>query len=378
MPRNMPEPGRDQRHGEAPHGYRQFLDDVKERIRTARYKAAMSANKELIGLYWQIGKGIVERQTTDGWGRSVVERLSRDLRSEFPGNIGLSPQNIWHMRSFYLAWAGNARFLPQAAGELDGQGIPQVLLEIPWYHNVVLVEKVKDPAERAWYARNAHEHGWSRAVLVHQIESGLHERQGRAVTNFKRALPPARSDLAGQVLKDPYVFDFLALTDEKLERDLERGLVENVRKFLMELGVGFAFVGSQYHLEVEGEDFYLDLLFYHLALRCFVIIDLKTGPFRPEDAGKMGFYLAAVDDRLRRVGDNESIGIVLCKGKKRLIAEYALRNMTAPIGVSEYRLTRDVPVDLQRSLPSVEEMERRLRDGDGRRMKRGRGARFGS
>jgi len=373
----MPGPGRDLRHGDAPPGYRQFLEDVKERIRTARYKAAMSANKELIGLYWQIGKGIVERQTTDGWGRSVVERLSRDLQSEFPGNVGLSPQNIWHMRSFYLAWAGNARFLPQAAGELDGRGIPQVLLEIPWYHNVVLVEKVKDPEERVWYARHAHEHGWSRAVLVHQIASGLYERQGKAVTNFERALPPARSDPAGQALKDPYVFDFLAMTDEKLERDLERGLVENVRKFLMELGVGFAFVGSQYHLEVEGEDFYIDLLFYHLALRCFVIIDLKTGPFRPEDAGKMGFYLAAVDDRLRRAGDNESIGIVLCKGKKHLIAEYALRNMTAPIGVSEYRLTRDVPVDLQRGLPSVEEMERRLRDGDGRRRKRGRGARFG-
>ena len=347
--------------GHAPPGYFRFLNDLKERIRAARVKAVMSANRELVELYWHIGKGIVGRQRTEGWGRSVVERLSHDFRSEFPGNAGLSPQNIWHMRSFYAAWAGNIPFLPQPAGELDGHGIPLALLEIPWYHNVVLVEQVKGPAERLWYAQKALEQGWSRAMLEHQIECRLYERQGKAVTNFSRALPPSRSDMAGQALKDPYVFDFLAMADDKLERDLERGLTENVRKFLLELGVGFAFVGSQYHLEVEGEDFYIDLLFYHLALKCFVVIDLKTGQFRPEDAGKMGFYLAAVDDRLRRPGDNPSIGIVLCRRKKRLIAEYALRNILAPIGISEYRLTRDVPADLQESLPDVDEMERRLK-----------------
>jgi len=325
-------------------------------------KAVMSANRELIELYWQIGKGIVERQQAEHWGRSVVERLSRDLRSEFPGSTGFSPQNIWYMRSFYLAWAGDGQILQQPAGVLDVQEMPQALLQIPWFHNVILIEKLKEPAKRIWYAQKAIEHGWSRAVLVHQIEIGLYERQGKAVTNFGRALPPTESDLAEHALKDPYVFDFLVMADDKLERDLERGLVENVRKFLLELGVGFAFVGSQYHLEVEGEDFYIDLLFYHLALRCFVVIDLKTGQFRPEDAGKMGFYLAAVDDRLRRPGDNPSIGIVLCKRRKRLIAEYALRNILAPVGVSEYRLTRDVPADLRESLPDADVMERRLKD----------------
>ena len=332
-------------------------------------KAVMSANRELIELYWQIGKGIVERQQAEHWGRSVVERLSRDLRSGFPGSTGFSPQNIWYMRSFYLAWAGDGQILQQPAGVLDVQEMPQALLQIPWFHNVILIEKLKEPAKRIWYAQKAIEHGWSRAVLVHQIEIGLYERQGKAVTNFGRALPPTGSDLAEQALKDPYVFDFLAMADDRFERDLERGLVENVRKFLLELGVGFAFVGSQYHLEVEGEDFYIDLLFYHLALRCFVVIDLKTGQFRPEDAGKMGFYLAAVDDRLRRPGDNPSIGIVLCKRRKRLIAEYALRNILAPVGVSEYRLTRDVPVDMRESLPDVDEMERRLKDMAGAKRK---------
>jgi predicted nuclease of restriction endonuclease-like (RecB) superfamily len=352
-------------HGnaDAPRGYFRFLDEVKERIRKARLRAAMSANGELIGLYWQIGKSIVERQRKAGWGKSIVERLSRDLRLEFPGCTGFSAQNIWKMRAFFIAWTDEVSNLSQPVRELDGRNLPSVVSEIPWGHNTELIFKLKEPSERLWYARKAIEHGWSRAVLVHQIESGLYERHGKAVTNFSRALPPARSDMAGQALKDPYVFDFLAMTDEKLERDLERGLVENVRRFLLELGVGFAFVGSQYHIEVEGEDFYIDLLFYHLALRCFVIIDLKTGAFKPEDAGKMGFYLSAVDDRLRRAGDNESIGIVLCKSRKRLIAEYALRNIIAPIGVSEYRLTREVPAELQKSLPTVEEMERRLKDG---------------
>ena len=401
MPQNKPEPKRLKRSRnapakgamdssperisfgteDAPSGYLRFLNEVKERIRTARLRAAMSANRELITLYWQIGKGIVERQRSAGWGKSVVERLSRDLKSEFPDCSGFSPQNIWFMRAFYLCWTEGAENLLQPVREIrsgepadEAHGVeqdnpPGPVLQIPWGHNIHLMTKLANPAQRLWYARKALEHGWSRAVLVHQIESGLYERQGKAVTNFRRVLPSARSDLAGQALKDPYVFDFLTMTDEKMERDLERGLVENVRKFLMELGVGFAFVGSQYHLEVEGEDFYIDLLFYHLSLRCFVVIDLKMGAFKPEDAGKMGFYLSAVDDRLRRPGDNGSIGIVLCRSRKRLIAEYALRNIIAPIGVSEYRLTRDVPEELRRSLPSVEEIERRLRDGRGRGMK---------
>jgi predicted nuclease of restriction endonuclease-like (RecB) superfamily len=233
--------------------------------------------------------------------------------------------------------------------------------QIPWGHNLELIFKLKDRARRLWYAQKALEHGWSRAVLVHQIKSRLYERQGAAVTNFDTVLPPAQSDLAKSTIKDPYVFDFLTMSADAAERDLERGLVEHIRKFLLELGVGFAFVGSQYHIEVAGDDFYVDLLFYHLRLRCFVVIELKAGEFKPEDAGKMSFYLAAVDDTLKHHDDKPTIGIVLCGTKKRLIAEYALRNMSAPIGVSEYRLATTLPEDLKGNLPSVEELESELR-----------------
>jgi len=247
-----------------------------------------------------------------------------------------------------------------AAAYPDEAIVQQVAGQIPWFHNVVLIERIKDRAARLWYARKTVEHGWSRAVLVHQIEGGLYERQGKAVTNFAETLPSPQSDLAQQALKDPYIFDFLSLSDEAAERELERGLLEHIRKFLLELGVGFAFVGSQCRIQVEGEDFYIDLLFYHLRLRCFVVIDLKMEPFKPEFAGKMNFYLSAVDVQFRHPGDNPSIGIILCKTRKQLIAEYALRNMKAPIGVSEYRLTRAIPADLKSSLPTIKELEKEL------------------
>jgi predicted nuclease of restriction endonuclease-like (RecB) superfamily len=358
-----------------PPGYLRFLEDLKGRIRTARVKASLSANRELIELYWHIGKGIVERQRAAGWGISVVERLSSDLRSEFPGNAGFSAVNIWRMRAFYLAYAaGTPRerrddrktphpILSQAAQELS-RDLPETLAAIPWFHNVVLVEKLKERDQRLWYAQKTVEHGWSRAVLVHQMETGLYRRSGRAVTNFAKTLPPIQSDLAAQVMKDPYVFDIKAVNERLKERELERCLVDDIRKLLLELGVGFAFVGSQYHIEVEGEDFYIDMLFYHLRLRCFVVIDLKTGPFRPEHAGKMNFYLSAVDDMLKNEHDNPTIGIILCKTKKKLIAEYALRNMEAPIGVSGYRFTREMPVELRSSMPSAEDLERRLKGRD--------------
>ena len=223
--------------------------------------------------------------------------------------------------------------------------------------------KVKDLATRLWYAQETLEHGWSRAVLVHQIETGLHERQGKAVTNFERTLPPPQSDLAQQALKDPYVFDFLALSENAAERTLHGSLLEHLRKFLLELGVGFAFVGSQYHLEVAGDDFYLDLLFYHLGLRCFVVVDLKTEAFKPEFAGKMNFYLSAVDSQSRHPHDNPSIGIILCKTRKKLIAEYALRNTATPIGVSQYMLTRAIPAELKSGLPTIKQLERELSRG---------------
>ncbi|MBM4032944.1 MAG: DUF1016 domain-containing protein [Planctomycetes bacterium] len=346
--------------GQLPPGYRQFVESLKARIRSAQVKAALAANEELIRLYWDVGKAIVERQRTAGWGKAVVERLAADIQAAFPGIAGFSPRNIWRMRSFYLAWTEGVRILPQPVAELDGESLPDAVAGLPWGHSVQLLDKLNDPGLRLWYAQKAREHGWSRAVLVHQIETGLHERQGKAVTNFRRTLPPPQSDLAQQALKDPYVFDFLALSEDAAERDLHRSLVEDLRKFLLELGVGFAFVGSQHHLEVEGDDFYLDLLFYHLGLRCFVVVDLKTEAFKPEFAGKMNFYLSAVDAQLRHEDDNPSIGLILCKTRKKLIAEYALRNTVTPIGVSQYKLTRSIPAELRSSLPSIAQLEKEL------------------
>lgn len=353
-----------------PAGYPALLDELKRRIRAVQLKAAVSVNRELIALYWDIGKSIAERQRSEGWGKSVVDRLAKDLERAFPGMEGFSPSNIWRMRSFYLAWteevlARPARddgdsILAQPARELDGQSLPQAAAGIPWFHNVVLIEKLKDPAARLWYAWQTLEHGWSRAVLVHQIESGLFMRQGKAVTNFEATLPPPQSDLAQQVLKDPYNFDFLTLAADARERELEQGLLAHLRKFLLELGAGFAFVGEQHHLEVGGEDFYIDLLFYHLRLRCFVVIDLKMEPFKPEFAGKMNFYLSAVDDLLRHKDDQPSIGLILCRERNRLVVEYALRDTHKPIGISAYRITQRLPQRLKGSLPTVEQLEAEL------------------
>jgi predicted nuclease of restriction endonuclease-like (RecB) superfamily len=343
-----------------PAGYPALLDELKRRIRAVQLKAAISVNRELIALYWHIGKSITERQRTEGWGKSVVDRLARDLQSEFPGVSGFSPQNIWYMRAFYLGWTEDVRNLQQPVGELDGQNLPQPVAEIPWGHNIQIITKVKGPAVRLWYAQQALEHGWSRAVLVHQIESDLFKRQGKAVTNFEATLPPPQSDLAQQVLKDPYNFDFLTLAADARERELEQGLLAHIRKFLLELGAGFAFVGEQHHLEVGGEDFYIDLLFYHLRLRCFVVIDLKMEPFKPEFAGKMNFYLSAVDGLLRHKDDQPSIGLILCKEKNRLVVEYALRDTHKPIGVSAYRITQRLPQRLKGSLPTVEQLEAEL------------------
>ena len=328
-------------------GYAEFLADLKERIRKARIKAALSANRELVLLYWEIGRMILERQRKEGWGSKVIDRLAQDLRREFPDLKGFSARNLKYMRAFAEAYP-------------DKKFVQEVLAQITWYHNITLLEKVKDPKERIWYIQQTIEHGWSRNVLVHQIESGLYHRKGKAITNFDRTLPAPQSDLAREVLKDPYVFDFLGLTEDIRERELERQLIARIRDFLLELGVGFAFVGSQVHLEVGGEDFYLDLLFYHLKLRCYVVIDLKTGEFKPEYAGKMNFYLSAVDDLLRHPDDKPSIGIILCKSKNKVIVEYALRDTTKPIGVSSYRLTRALPEELKESLPGVEELEREL------------------
>lgn len=319
--------------------YATLLSALKVRIRAARLRAAVAVNQELILLYWSIGKDIFERVSAEGWGTKVVQRLARDLRRDFPEMTGLSPRSLSYMRAFAAAYP-------------DRQVVQQVVAQLPWGHNLRLLDALKDSEHRLWYARQAVEHGWSRAVLVHQIESGLIDRRGKAITNFGQTLPKPQSDLAHELMKDPYDFEFLALADEVSERELERGLLEHLRSLILELGKGFAFVGSQYHLEVGGQDFYLDLLFYHLRLRCFVVVDLKVDDFKPEYAGKMNFYLSAVDDTLRHPDDAPTIGMILCKGKNAVIVEYALRDAVKPMGVAGYRISSTLPARLEDALPT--------------------------
>ncbi len=363
---------------ELPSDYPSMLRDIKARIRTAQVKAVMSANSEMILLYWDIGRMINKRKEREGWGSAVIQRLSHDIRNELPEVKGFSARNMRRMTQFYGEYpiwpqavakfqvTGNEEVIntPRAVAKLPETDpatiVQQLAAQIPWAHNVTLMEKVKDLAVRAWYMRQTIEQGWSRDVLSAMIQSAAHERQGSAVTNFADRLPPAQSDLAQQTLKDPYIFDFLTLDQPFRERELETGLVRHLQKFLVELGQGFAFVGRQYHLDVGDDDFYLDLLFYHLKLRCFFVIDLKRGSFKPEYAGKMNFYLGVVDDRLRHETDRPTIGLILCQEKNRVVAEYALRDMQKPIGISEYQLTRALPSELQSALPTIEEIELEL------------------
>lgn len=328
---------------ESPRDYAELLAGLKRRIRTARLRAAQAVNRELVLLYWSIGRDILARQRAEGWGTKVIERLAVDLRRAFPEMTGISARNLKYMRAFAEAWP-------------EEEFVQQVVAQLPWGHNTLLLDAVKPPDQRAWYARRAIENGWSRSVLGHQIEGGLFARQGGALTNFSRTLPAEQSELAQQLIKDPYSFDFLSLGPDMLERDLERGLIEHVRSLILELGKGFAFVGSQYPLEIGGQDFYLDLLFYHLRLRCFVVVELKVEGFKPEFAGKMNFYLSAVDDQLRHPDDQPSIGIILCKGRNEVIVEYALRDTSKPMGVAQYRLSPALPEQLKRDLPTIEDL----------------------
>jgi len=333
---------------------------------------------------WDIGRLIVERQKRDEWGAKVLERLAADLQKALPGVSGFSRTNVFRMRQFFKAYHNLsivAQAVPQlASGEKMAQPVPQLpasvpqqqshavaeppqpVADIPWGHNIILLQKLDDSSRRLWYAAKTLEHGWSRAVLTAQIESDLYGRQGKAVGNFANTLPPPQSDLAQQSLKDPYLFDFLTLHDDAVERDLERGLVDHIQRFLIELGAGFAFVGRQVHLLVGEDDFYIDLLFYHLKLRCFVVIDLKMKKFAPEDAGKMNFYFSAVDSQMRHADDAPSIGLILCKDRDHITAEYALRDIAKPIGVAEWqtRLVHSLPESLKGSLPTIEEIEHEL------------------
>lgn len=371
--------------------YPALLADIRQRIRHAQTRAMLSVNAELIRLYWDIGGLIDRRQKQEGWGAAVIPRLARDLHNELPEEKGFSERNIKRMLAFYREYphlaatslAANAGKVPQAVAQIAAPGKgpqavaqdhrqpasgsedtsalpPELLLSLPWGHHAELIAKVKDPAVRRWYMRAAIENGWSRNILLMQIETAAHRRQGQAASNFALRLPPSDSDLVQQTLKDPYLFDFLTLEAGFHERELETGLIAHLEKFLLELGQGFAFVGRQYHLDLAGDDFYIDLLFYHLKLRCYVVIDLKRGEFKPEYAGKMNFYCNVVDDRLRHDTDKPTLGLILCQQSNRVLAEYALRGVDKPIGVSSFELTRALPATLQSSLPSIEQIEREL------------------
>lgn len=328
-------------------GYEDYLRDLKFRIRQVQIRTLLTVNRELIALYWRIGKDLVAREESQAWGSQIIERLAADLRREFPELKGLAARNLWYMKALARAWPDEAI-------------LQRGVAELPWRHHCRLLDCVKDPAQREWYLRAAIEHGWSADAMVHHIDTRLHERQGRPISNFERTLPPEQSDLAQQLLKDPYTFDFLSLGPGVRERDLQRGLIEHLRDFLIELGVGFAFVGCRQHLEVDGQDFYLDLLFYHLRLRCFVVVELKVGAFEPEYAGKMGFYLSAVDDHMRHPEDRATIGILLCKTKSRVIAEYALRDVHKPMGIATWQAKQALPLEWRESLPSIQDLEAEL------------------
>lgn len=327
--------------------YAALLNGLKQRIRTAQVKAALAVNQELVLLYWQIGKEILTRQQEQGWGSKVIERLAKDLKREFPDMKGFSRSNLLYMRAFAAAYSDEAI-------------VQQLVGQIPWGHNIRLLDMMKDPEARLWYARKTVENGWSRNVLVIQIESDLYRRQGSATTNFRRTLPKPQSDLAQQLVKDPYNFDFLTISEDAHERELEQGLIEHIRNFLMELGLGFAFLGSQYPLVVSNKEFRLDLLFYHVHLHCYVVIDLKMGEFEPQYSGQMSFYVAAVDNQLRSDRDEPTIGIILCKSKDRTIVEYALQGSQQPIGVSTYQAQSQLPPDIQKNLPTAEQLEMEL------------------
>ncbi|KVL19709.1 PDDEXK nuclease domain-containing protein [Burkholderia sp. MSMB1826] len=327
--------------------YRHWLAVLKQRVTHARQQAVASANRELVSLYWQIGHDILERQQRQGWGAKVIDRLARDLKAAFPDMQGFSPRNLKYMRALAQAWPTPAI-------------VQQAVAQLPWSHVVTLLDKVKESAARDWYAGKSLENGWSRNVLAMQIDTHAHLRAGAAVTNFDVRLPPPQSDLAREALKDPYVFDFLGLTDDAQERDIEQALTRHITRFLLELGAGFAFVGRQYRLVVGGDEFFIDLLFYHLKLRSYVVVELKATPFRPEYAGQLNFYLSAVDAELKAPDDQPTIGLLLCREKNRLVAEYALRGMTNPMGVAEYELLRHVPASLESGLPSIDQIEAEL------------------
>ena len=325
--------------------YIEWLDKLKSRIRKTQIKAALSANTELLQLYWDIGKDLFDKKENQGWGNSIVDNLSKDLKTEFPNAQGFSRRNLFYMRSFYTFYKS------------DFKKVQRLVAQIPWGHNIKIISKSSSINEAIFYLSETVENGWSRDVLDLQIENELFNRQGNAITNFSESLPKPNSDLANQTLKDPYLFDFLTLSKDANEKNIEDQLTKHITKFLLELGKGFAFIGRQYHLEIGEKDFYIDLLFYHTKLRCYVVVELKATGFKPEYAGKLNFYLSAVDSTLKTKDDNSTIGILLCKEKNKIEAEYSLKGISQPIGIAEYKLNKAIPKNIKSELPTIEEIE---------------------
>lgn len=329
--------------------YRNFFIEIKQKVQQAQVKVLVTVNQHLLVLYWEIGKEILQRQKASNWGAKVIAQLSTDLKKTFPDMKGFSVRNLNYMRKF-------------AENYPEFSIVQAPLAQISWYHNITILEKIKNKKERLFYAKKALLNGWSRNMMVHQIELDLYNRQGKVISNFEKTLPAIQSDMAQQIFKDPYILDFLNLREDAVERELEDAIMNHITKFLLELGVGFAFVGRQYRVFADDEDYAIDLLFYHLHLRCYVVIDLKMKDFKPEYAGKMNFYLSAVDDQVKQEIDNTSIGIILCRGRKNVRVEYALKDINKPIGISEYQLTNLIPKDLKSKLPTIEDLERELKE----------------
>lgn len=335
--------------GSMPTGYAGFISELKSRIQLERTKAVLAANSALVLMYWEIGASILIKQRELGWGAKVIDRMSADLKDAFPDMRGFSARNLKYMRRFAETWTDKAI-------------VQRTVAQIPWRSNIALMDKLEDSQTRLWYAQMTLENGWSRDVLTFQIESSLHKRIGQTANNFEISLPPEGSDMANQIFKDPYVFDFLGTADGRRERELENKLIEHLEKFLLELGQGFAFVGRQVHLEFSDQDFYIDLLFYHLKLRCFVVVELKSGKFEPGHVSKLNMYMNIVDDLMRHEDDNKTIGLLLVKEKNHTLAKYALAGYTNPIGVAEWeeQITGSLPKELKSSLPTVEEIEEEI------------------
>lgn len=331
--------------------YNHWLKDLKQKVLQSQLKAVVKVNSTLLEFYWELGEEIVFRQSQARWGDGFLKQLSQDLMSEFPEMKGFSERNLKYIRQWVVFYTSDKAIGQQAVAQLT---------QIPWGHNLKIIAQCQSIAEAVYYVQNTLDNGWSRSVLTHQIESSLWQREGKAISNFSETLPAPQSDLAQQALKDPYVFDFLTLSKQHSERELEQGLIEHITHFLLELGSGFAYMGKQYPIHVGERDFFIDLLFYHAQLHCYVVIELKIGDFEPEHAGKLNFYIKAIDEQLRSEADQPTIGILLCKNKDRLVAEYALSDIQKPIGVSEYQLTQSLPKDLQSKLPSIEAIENEL------------------